>query len=54
MSGGLQVQSGAPWNVTVGFDQAGTAVAGSERPNLVTPAVQIMTGNINRWANPRE
>jgi hypothetical protein len=52
MSGGLQVQSGSPWNVTVGFDQAGTVVAGSERPNLVLPANQIMTGNINQWANP--
>jgi outer membrane receptor protein involved in Fe transport len=52
MSGGLQVQSGSPWNVTVGFDQAGTVVAGSERPNLVMPADQIMTGNINQWANP--
>jgi len=52
MSGGLQVQSGSPWNVTVGFDQAGTVVAGSERPNLVMPANQIMTGNINQWANP--
>lgn len=52
MSGGLQVQSGAPWNVTVGFDQAGDVVAGSERPNLVLPANSIMTGNINQWANP--
>ena len=52
MSGGLQVQSGSPWNVTVGFDQAGTVVAGSERPNLVMPADQIMTSNINQWANP--
>ena len=52
MSGGLQVQSGSPWNVTVGFDQAGNAMAGSERPNLVLPADTIMTGNINHWANP--
>jgi outer membrane receptor protein involved in Fe transport len=52
MSGGLQVQSGSPWNVTVGFDQAGNAIAGSERPNLALPADQIMTGNINQWANP--
>jgi hypothetical protein len=52
MSGGLQVQSGSPWNVTVGFDQAGTVVAGSERPNLILPADTIMTGNINQWANP--
>jgi hypothetical protein len=52
MSGGLQVQSGSPWNVTVGFDQAGTVVAGSERPNLVLPADSIMTGDIHRWASP--
>ena len=52
MSGGLLVQSGSPWNVTVGFDQAGDVVAGSERPNLVMPADQIMTGNITQWANP--
>ncbi len=52
MSGGLGVQSGSPWNVTVGFDQAGTVVAGSERPNLALPADTIMTGDINHWANP--
>ena len=52
MSGGLIVQSGSPWNVTVGFDQSGNVVAGSERPNLVMPADQIMTGNINQWVNP--
>ena len=52
MSGGLLAQTGAPWNVTVGFDQAGTVVAGSERPNLVMPVDQIYTHNINQWANP--
>jgi hypothetical protein len=52
MSGGLTAQSGSPWNVTVGFDQAGVVVAGSERPNLILPADTIMTGNINQWANP--
>jgi hypothetical protein len=52
MSGGLLAQSGPPWNVTVGFDQAGTVVAGSERPNLVMPADKIITHNINQWANP--
>ena len=52
MSGNLVSQSGSPWNVTVGFDQAGNVVAGSERPNLVMPADQIMTNNITRWANP--
>ncbi len=50
--GGLSVQSGSPWNVTVGFDQAGDVVAGSERPNLIMPADQIITGNPNHWANP--
>ena len=52
MSGGLLAQTGSPWNVTVGFDQSGTVVAGSERPNLVMPADQIYTNNINQWVNP--
>ena len=52
MSGGLMVQSGSPWNVTVGFDQSGGVIAGSERPNLVMPRDQIMTSNITQWANP--
>jgi hypothetical protein len=51
MSGGLGVQSGSPWNVIIGFDQSGSAV-GNQRPNLVMPADQIMTGDINQWANP--
>lgn len=52
LSGDLTAQSGSPWNVTVGFDQAGDDVAGSERPNLILPANQAITGNINDWANP--
>src|SRR5207253_2334381 len=52
MSGGFAAQSGSPWNVTVGFDQSGTVVANSERPNLVMPADQIYTHNINQWVNP--
>jgi hypothetical protein len=52
MSGGLTEQSGSPWNVTVGFDQAGNVVAGSERPNLVLPANSIITGSVNQYANP--
>jgi outer membrane receptor protein involved in Fe transport len=52
MSGGLVAQSGSPWNVTVGFDQSGDVVAGSERPNLVMPANQIITGSVTQWANP--
>ena len=51
MSGGLMVQSGSPWNVINGFDQSGSAV-GNQRPNLVMPADQIITGNINQWAKP--
>jgi hypothetical protein len=49
-SGDVTAQSGSPWNVTVGFDQAGNDVAGSERPNLLLP--NAVTGNINDWANP--
>jgi hypothetical protein len=52
VSGDLTAQSGPPWNVSVGFDQAGTAVTGSERPNLILPAGQAVTGNISGWANP--
>jgi hypothetical protein len=52
VSGNLTAQSGSPWNVTVGFDQAGNAVTGSERPNLILPAPQAITGNIADWANP--
>ena len=52
VSGNLTAQSGSPWNVTVGFDQAGDVVAGSERPNLILPANQAVTGNIGDWANP--
>jgi hypothetical protein len=52
VSGNLTAQSGSPWNVTVGFDQAGNAVTGSERPNLILPAPQAITGNIGDWVNP--
>jgi hypothetical protein len=52
MSGGLTAQSGSPWNVAVGFDQAGNVVAGSERPNLAMPADNIITGSVNQYANP--
>jgi outer membrane receptor protein involved in Fe transport len=52
MSGGLTAQSGSPWNVTVGFDQAGNGVAGSERPNLVMPRDQIMQDKVTQWVNP--
>jgi hypothetical protein len=40
------------WNVTVGFDQAGNGVAGSERPNLVMPADQVMQNSVTQWVNP--
>jgi hypothetical protein len=52
MSGVVTAQSGSPWNVTVGFDQAGNGVAGSERPNLVMPADQIMQNAVTQWVNP--
>jgi hypothetical protein len=52
ISGDMTAQSGSPWNVTVGFDQAGDVVAGSERPNLVLPESQAITGNVTAWANP--
>jgi len=52
ISGDMTAQSGSPWNVTVGFDQAGDVVAGSERPNLVLPESQAITGSVTAWANP--
>ena len=52
MSGELSAQSGSPWNVTVGFDQSGGVVAGSERPNLIMPANQIMRDSVTQWVNP--
>jgi hypothetical protein len=51
LSGGFVAQSGSPWNVIIGFDQSGSAVA-NQRPNVVLPAGQIVTGNINQWGNP--
>jgi len=50
-SGGLVVQSGSPFNAIIGFDQSGSAVA-NQRPNVLMPYGQIVTGNINQWANP--
>jgi hypothetical protein len=52
MSGNLLWQSGSPWNVVIGFDQAGNGVTGTQRPNLVLPADQIITGNPDHWVNP--
>jgi hypothetical protein len=52
MSGGVTAQSGSPWNVTVGFDQSGGVIAGSERPNLILPANQIMQDKVTQWVNP--
>jgi hypothetical protein len=51
MSGSLQAQTGSPWNVVIGFDQSGDTI-GSQRPNLLGSIDQIITGNVNQWANP--
>ena len=51
MGGGFVAQSGSPWNVIIGFDQSGTVV-GNQRPNLVMPVDQIITGSLNQYANP--
>jgi TonB dependent receptor len=45
-------QSGSPWNVLVGFDQAGNDESGSERPDVVLPANKIIMDDVNEWANP--
>ncbi len=52
LTGSLTAQSGSPWNVTVGFDQAGNVITGSERPDVVLPANKIIQGDVNQWANP--
>ena len=44
-------QSGSPWNAIIGFDQSGNTI-GNQRPNVVLPRDQIVTGDINRWGNP--
>jgi hypothetical protein len=51
MSGGFLAQTGAPWNVIIGFDQSGSAVA-NQRPNLIMNSDSIYTGDINHWVNP--
>jgi hypothetical protein len=50
MSGNLLVQSGPPWNVIIGFDQSGSAVA-NQRPNLIMPADQVIIGDVSHWGN---
>ena len=52
MRGELTAQSGSPWNVTVRFDQRKNVVTGSEWPNRVMPADQIITGSVSKYANP--
>jgi len=52
MSGGFFAQAGSPWNVTIGFDQTGNGVTGSQRPNLVKPADQINIHSRTEWVDP--
>lgn len=51
VTGNLLTQSGPPWNVQIGFDQAGNAVGG-QRPNLVMPVGQISEHTVTQWVNP--
>jgi len=50
LSGGFNVQSGSPWNVIIGFDQAGNGVA-NQRPNIVLSRADAVTGDILGYGN---
>jgi outer membrane receptor protein involved in Fe transport len=51
LSGNFTYSSGAPWNVLLGFDQAGNGNSGEERPNIVS-GVNPIIGGVNGYANP--
>jgi hypothetical protein len=51
LSGNFTYSSGAPWNVLLGFDQAGNGNSGEERPNIVS-GVNPIIGSVNGYANP--
>ncbi len=51
LSGNFTYSSGAPWNVTLAWDQAGNGETGEERPNIIS-GVNPIIGNVNEWANP--
>jgi len=44
-------QSGGPFDVRIGFDQAGSGTA-NQRPNVITAGGNIVQGLVNQWANP--
>ena len=50
LSGNFTYSSGAPWNVLLGFDQAGNGNSGEERPNI-SSGVNPIIGNVNGYAN---
>lgn len=51
LSGDFTYSSGAPWNVLLGWDQAGNGNSGEERPNIVS-GVNPIIGSVNGYANP--
>jgi outer membrane receptor protein involved in Fe transport len=51
LSGNFTYSSGAPWNVFLGFDQAGNGNSGEERPDIIS-GVNPIIGNVNQWGNP--
>jgi hypothetical protein len=51
LSGNFTYSSGAPWNVTLAWDQAGNGETGEERPNIIS-GVNPILGNVNQWGNP--
>jgi hypothetical protein len=51
LSGNFTYSSGAPWNITLAWDQAGNGETGQERPNIIS-GVNPILGNVNQWGNP--
>ncbi|HUA20771.1 MAG TPA: TonB-dependent receptor [Bryobacteraceae bacterium] len=51
LSGNFTYSSGAPWNILLGFDQAGNGNSGEERPNIIS-GVNPIVGSVNGYANP--
>jgi outer membrane receptor protein involved in Fe transport len=51
LSGNFTYSSGAPWNITLAWDQAGNGQTNEERPNIIS-GVNPIIGNVNQWGNP--
>jgi hypothetical protein len=51
LSGNFTYSSGAPWNVLLGFDQAGNGNSAEERPNIIS-GINPIIGGVHGYANP--